>query len=34
MRMGKGEVKEKCQGPDLTEEGRMVKDMFENLIPI
>ena len=28
------EVKEKCRSPDLTEEGRMVKDMFENLIPI
>ena len=28
------EVKEKCQGPDLTEEGRMVIDMFENLIPV
>ena len=28
------EVKEKCGTSELTEQGRMVRDMFENLIPV
>ena len=28
------EVKEKCRTPDLTKQGRFIRDMFENLIPV